>query len=390
MAPLEPLEKKRLLACIVQELSATPYACFDFEPLLSGTTNFTFRGHLATALPETDEQTVIIKHTTSYAALNKDFPVDISRCLFEVYALQALNSFPAVEPASSDSFAALSPRLYHFNSAANIQVLQDIQGVWDLREVLDAPSADTLVSQTQIADVGRAAGAWLRRFHQWAVEPAQRFLAQEVVRNEGMRGLKCRVTCDSFIGVLENFPDIYEPHATTLGLFRDMAQQEFQRLPGLADEDDGWGVIHADFWSGNILIPSSILTPAGVTGHDRHIAIIDWESCQFGPRAFDVGGMLGDMCERHHFKGVNAALSAMEGFISGYGPISDALAFRVAMHAGVFLITWYNRRAPGSPLPAPLEVARAAMALGVQFIVRGWEKDKAWFKEGIFASLFTG
>lgn len=339
-----------------------------------------------------------------------------------MYALQALNSFPAVEPASSDSFAALSPRLYHFNSVANIQVLQDIQGVWDLREVLDAPSADALVSQTQIADVGRAAGAWLRRFHQWAVEPAQRFLAQEVVRNEGMRGLKCRVTCDSFIGVLENFPDIYEPHATTLGLFRDMAQLEFQRLPGLADEDDGWGVIHADFWSGkyvfastshycpiripcnscscrllasayrprSILIPSSILTPAGVTGHDRHIAIIDWESCQFGPRAFDVGGMLGDMCERHHFKGVNAALSAMEGFISGYGPISDALAFRVAMHAGVFLITWYNRRAPGSPLPAPLEVARAAMALGVQFIVRGWEKDKAWFKDSIFASLFTG
>lgn len=174
-----------------------------------------------------------------------------------MYALQALNSFPAVEPASADSFVALSPRLYHFNRSANIQVLQDIQGVWDLREVLDAPSADALVSQTQIADVGQAAGAWLRRFHQWAVEPAQQAFAQEVVRNDGMRRLKRRVTCDSFIAVLENFPDIYESHATTLGLFEDMARQEFQRLPGLTDEDDGWGVIHADFWSGKyVYIPN--------------------------------------------------------------------------------------------------------------------------------------
>ncbi len=90
MAPLEPHEKNRLLACIVQELSATPYACFDLEPLLSGTTNFTFRGHLATALAETDEQTVIIKHTTSYAALNKDFPVDISRCVGHIILILPL------------------------------------------------------------------------------------------------------------------------------------------------------------------------------------------------------------------------------------------------------------------------------------------------------------
>lgn len=136
-------------------------------------------------------------------------------------------------------------------------------------------------------------------------------------------------------------------------------------------------------------MPSSILTPAGVAESDRRLAIIDWESCQFGPRAFDIGGIVGDMCERNHFKGVQAALSAMEGFIAGYGAVSEALAFRVAMHAGVFLITWYNRRAPDSPLPAPLEVARAAMALGVQFIVRGWEKDKAWFKKSILASLFA-
>ncbi|TQV95329.1 hypothetical protein V2A60_009637 [Cordyceps javanica] len=398
MAPLEPDAKERLVASIVRELSATSFACSHLEPLLSGTTNFTFRGCLTTALPETQEQTVIIKHTTSYVALNKDFAIDVSRCRFEVYALQALNSFPAVTDASGDSFSALSPRLYHFDPAANIQVLQEIRDVLDLRVILDTPSADLRVSQTQLADVGRAAGGWLRRFHQWAVQPAQRSFAQQVAKNEGMRRLKARVTCDSFIQVLERFPDIYEPHAATLHLFRDMAQQEFQRVPGLNDEEDGWGVIHADFWSGNILVPSSLLAPAGDADNndksrggssDKRLAIIDWESCQFGPRAFDIGGMIGDMCERNHFKGVRAALSAMEGFIAGYGPVSDTVAFRVAMHVGVFLITWFNRRAPGSALPAPLQVAREAMALGVQLIVRGWKKDKLWLKASILASLFT-
>lgn len=140
----------------------------------------------------------------------------------------------------------------------------------------------------------------------------------------------------------------------------------------------------------SILVPASLLTPMYADhGNDGRVAIIDWEYCQFGPRAFDIGGMVGDMCERNHFKGARAAISALEGFTAGYGPISDSLAFRSAIQAGIFLITWYIRRDPSSPLPAPLEVAREAMKLGVQFIVRGWERDKAWFKKSILSSLFT-
>ncbi|KAM3511300.1 hypothetical protein MY11210_005037 [Beauveria gryllotalpidicola] len=48
--------------------------------------------------------------------------------------------------------------------------------------------------------------------------PTQQSFAQ------GMRRLKAQVTYDSFIGVLDNSPDIYEPHATTLNLVRDMAR----------------------------------------------------------------------------------------------------------------------------------------------------------------------
>lgn len=81
MAPLAPEEKQRLFASILQDLEGTPYACTSLEPLLSGTTNFTFRGRLVTPLPAGQEQTVVVKHTTGYVALNKDFEIDPSRCV---------------------------------------------------------------------------------------------------------------------------------------------------------------------------------------------------------------------------------------------------------------------------------------------------------------------
>lgn len=129
-------------------------------------------------------------------------------------------------------------------------MLQDIPHALDLSEILDTPAADTKVSAVQVTEVGRATGSWLRRFHQWTAEPAQQALAERVAKNKGMRKIKARITCNAFIGVLQNFPDIYEPYADTLGLVRDMATREFERQPGLHDEEDSWGVIHGDFWSG--------------------------------------------------------------------------------------------------------------------------------------------
>ncbi|KAH8709339.1 hypothetical protein HC256_009262 [Beauveria bassiana] len=46
-----------------------------------------------------------------------------------------------------------------------------------------------------------------------------------------------------------------------------------------------------------------------------------------GLRSFDIGGMIGGIGNRKHFKGVKAAFSAVEGFGMGCGPVSDALAF---------------------------------------------------------------
>jgi hypothetical protein len=98
--------------------------------------------------------------------------------------------------------------------------------------------------------------------------------------------------------------------------------------------------------------------------------------------------MIGDLYERKHFNGTHSATWAIQELINGYGPITDEMAFRTAIHTGVHLICWYIRRPPKSPLPAPLEQVRDMLKLGTEFIVKGWEKDKRWFEDSLLADLF--
>ncbi len=84
MAPLAQAEKDALTSQILQDLAGTPYACSSLTKLTNGTTNFVSRGllnqplHDGTALTT---KSIIVKHSTNFAAVNQDFPLDISRCV---------------------------------------------------------------------------------------------------------------------------------------------------------------------------------------------------------------------------------------------------------------------------------------------------------------------
>lgn len=121
----------------------------------------------------------------------------------------------------------------------------------------------------------------------------------------------------------------------------------------------------------------------------NHLFIIDWELAQFGHRAIDVGGMMADLYERKHFKGSDAVIPAMQGFAQGYGRISDEMAFRTAIHAGVHLICWHIRGNPTLPLSAPIKRVKSALKIGQDLILKGWEKDRRWFESSVLAPLFT-
>lgn len=116
--------------------------------------------------------------------------------------------------------------------------------------------------------------------------------------------------------------------------------------------------------------------------------IIDWELAQYGRKEYDLGQMIGDLYERKHFAEADSALHIIESFVAGYGALSEDEAFRVAIHAGQHLICWYIRRDPEMPFTEPPEQIRGAVIIGTNFIVKAWERDRAWFERSELACLF--
>ncbi|KAH6681391.1 kinase-like domain-containing protein [Halenospora varia] len=350
MPPLEQSEKDELLAHILRELSKTPYACDSLIQLTNGTTNFVFRGTLtqplhlhlpngleeetATAIEATN--TVIVKHSTEFAAVNKALPIDVSRCVVEESMLNALGSF------HNTLTTVKVPHLYLFNKETNTQVLEDIPGVVDMKTILMSPTANDVLSHSLASSIGRTLGSWLRSYHSWASSPSQAALRTEIGDNEPMRKLKYHISYDTFINVLEQFPDVLGDYKKTLEDVKGIATKEFEKTPS-DEEGEEWGIIHGDFWTGNILLPENIQQ---LEEGDTRLFVVDWEFAQFGHRSYDIGQMIGDLYERKHFKNVDGALWAIDAFIDAYGALSEEMAFRTAIHTGVQLITWMTRGPP--------------------------------------------
>jgi len=120
----------------------------------------------------------------------------------------------------------------------------------------------------------------------------------------------------------------------------------------------------------------------------NQLFIIDWEFAQFGHRSCDLGQVIGDLYERKIYNNLDIA-SAIEGVINGYGILSDEMAFRTAIYVGVHLIGYYNRQPHKGPRVVSPNVIIAGLTIGRDFMIKGWEKDRAFFQGNILASLFA-
>ncbi|CAM1508891.1 Fc.00g026300.m01.CDS01 [Cosmosporella sp. VM-42] len=387
MASLTQTERDEIVAQILQDLSQTSFACTSLTPVSGGTVNFVFRGILTRHFPSRNEtsmvKTIIIKHARNHLSGNKNYAIDASRCIYEESMLNALNSF------RSASSIVRVPRLYLFNRETNTQVLEDFPDAVDMATIFVSRAANAILTQSVATSIGRELGSWLRNFHTWSSSPAQSALRREMEQNEPMRKLKRSVTYDSFINVLENFPGALEGVRTALEDVREMALKEFEKVATEEGEFGDLGLIHGDFWMGNVLATDILSLEAERPGKPE-FSVIDWEFAQFGPRAYDLGQMIGDVYERKHFHNVDGALWTIRGFIKGYGGLSEEMAFRTAIHVGVHLLGWYTRRVPTSPLKGTPEQIADAVKLGRDFVLKGWEKDRTWFEGSVLASLFEG
>ena len=120
------------------------------------------------------------------------------------------------------------------------------------------------------------------------------------------------------------------------------------------------------------------------------VAIIDWEIAQYGHFAYDLGQFIGDLCENQLLDSPQSCKGqwAIQGFIRGYGELSDELAFRTVIHAGVHFIHWCVRRSSSEWDFLTQEEVTDAMKFGMDIVVKGWEKDRAWFQGTLLSPLF--
>jgi hypothetical protein len=118
------------------------------------------------------------------------------------------------------------------------------------------------------------------------------------------------------------------------------------------------------------------------------LVVLDWELAQLGHRAFDLGQMIGDLYEQSYLDKSESTKVAIAAFASGYGQLSDGMAFRTAMHAGIHLIHSNIRRPSSVALMGTTEKISEMMMFGVDLILEAWKKDKTWFMGTELACLF--
>ncbi|CAG8933595.1 unnamed protein product [Penicillium salamii] len=349
---------------IAKELSQTEFACSTLTRLSGGTANFVYRGTLAST-----GDSIVIKHAKEYLASNENFKLDITRCDHEIAILQALDSLPA---HWQDNVTVKTPRLLYANPKSHTQVLEDLPKSSDLKTFLLSGGSDSL-SEASALGIGRALGSWLRSLHTWSAEKNQG--ASENFRRENipMQQLKFYANYTLLIESVDNFPALLGDCRSLFEEIRDLAAVELEK----DDHTNEHGVIHGDFWTGNVLVRND--------SNATTLFIVDWELSQVGARALDLGQMIAELYETKLFKNLDNGLQIIQGFTKAYGPINDGMAYRTAIHVGVHLICW-GSRVPGW---GSQEQVEEVVKVGRDIIVHAWKKDKTWFREGQLGSLFA-
>ncbi|XXG96556.1 Cytoplasmic tRNA 2-thiolation protein 2 [Hypoxylon texense] len=369
--------REEIKAKVLRSLASTPFAASSLDALSGGTGNFIYRATLRQPLEDGTTE-VLVKHSEDYVANHPNFKLPLYRCLVEKCSLAELVSFPAVGKADEGdaySFTVRTPKSFDIYVENNCQVQEYLQNGVDLKTYALQTYANSNAEEAtkqQCLQLGKTLGRWLRGFHEWAGQRDE--LRRVVADNDGMQQIKHMINFDTLLERIEQFPSILGDAEDAFTKVRDMDSEEW-------DVEDELQVIHGDFWTGNILLPDAPIQE----GADVLMFVIDWEMAQLGKYWFDLGQMIAELYELKLYKGILGGLWIIEGFVDGYGAISEGFTFRIAIQVGVHLIG-FGTSVPGWGTPEQIEnVART----GKDIIVHALKKDRQWFEESDLASLFN-
>ncbi|KAI0554921.1 kinase-like domain-containing protein [Xylaria curta] len=370
---MDTAARDEINAKVLADLETTPYAATSLQVLSGGTANFTYHASLKKPLADGTSD-VLIKHSEGYIANSPSFELTLVRCRIEVECLRALSKFPIEGKAESQgdiNFTVRAPKLYHFDEQNNTQIQEILRNGKDLKTyALSTYSADTPDAvRPQCFQLGRALGKWLRDFHDWSATQAE--LRKTVAGNTDIQQLKHFINYSWLLDRAWQFPAILSGAIDVFEKVKDMAAKELE-------DESRLQVIHGDFWTGNVLLPNSAIQEGG------DIFVIDWEMSQVGVPNLDLGQMIAELYEMKLYKNITAGLWMVQGFVEGYGAVSDDSAFRTTIQIGTHLLSFGTSvRGWGTP-----EQVEMVAGIGRDIIVHAWQKDREWFEGGDLACLF--
>ncbi|KAI1412863.1 kinase-like domain-containing protein [Hypoxylon sp. FL1857] len=367
--------REEITAKVLQNLKGTPYEASSLEVLSGGTANFIYRATLLQPLQDGTKQ-VVIKHSEDYVANTPSFKLTLSRCRIEEECLKALSAFPIVGKADESDpyyFAVRTPKFFHFDEATNSQIQEYLQNGIDLKTyaLKTYAGSDSETTKHQCLQLGKALGRWLRGFHDWASQQAS--LRTVVAGNKELQQLKHFINFSWLLDRVKQFPSILSEAEGVFEEVKNMAAAEL-------NDESKLQVIHGDFWSGNILLPKNPIEE----GVDVPMFVIDWEMSQIGQPNLDLGQMIAELYELKLYKGILGGLWMVQGFVDGYGVVSEDFAFRTAIQVGAHLIS-FGTSVPGWGTPEQVENCART---GKEIIVHAWKKDRRWFEGHDLACLF--
>ncbi|KAF6829609.1 hypothetical protein CMUS01_08097 [Colletotrichum musicola] len=360
-------------------LLGTRFEAKRLEKITGGSVNWVFLATLAKPLGDGTTQ-VLVKHGEKRMASKPEFELPLFRCDIEAESLRVLSGEPL---GSASRILVRTPRLLglHRHEDHTDEIQEFLPNGIDMKQYfLKHFFGDlTPVQHTQAGELGRAAGRWYAGFVAWSsargrddnhyVVVAQSAFGQEVKHMVNFVWLKDRV--EEFPGVLGGVADV-------------LAEVEQMHVRERRDEDRRYQIIHGDFWTGNIILPDAPLDARA----DVPVFVVDWESSQLGLPSSDFGQMLAEMYALWLYKGIEAALSLINGFVEAYreggGRIDDDFAFRSLIQVGAHIVCT-TTTFPGW---GTREKVEEVAGVGRDIIVHAWKRDRAWFDEGDLRALF--
>ncbi|KAF4441509.1 cytoplasmic trna 2-thiolation protein 2 [Fusarium austroafricanum] len=365
--------EQKIRSKVEQVLKDTPFAVSALRKLSGGTANFMYHTILdKTPAEEKYPNGVIIKQGEGYVALHPAFKIPTSRCAIEYESLVHL---AGLHPTETTFCTISTPETYFFNPETNTQVQEYLPEALSLKDYAlkyyVAPTPSTLKEQCN--QIGHGLGAWLRAFHGWSQEPKQAALRETFAGNKDMQGLKNMINYQQLLQMVDRQPEI-------LGDARDVLQGVSDLAAGELADESALYPIHGDFWTGNILLPDIPM----VNGSHTPVRIVDWEMVQLGVRPLDLGQVIAELWLLKLYKDIDAGEWLIRAFADGYDSVDDDFAYRTIIHVGVHLICFGSQTPGWGDAEQQKDVVRA----GREVIVKAWSKDRKYFDEHVFGSLF--